>query len=210
MRHGRAAGGEEHALVGGKMNGMREDGMRSQKSSGIVDIRVGFGGGEELRNESNFVEVFGDVGLDWSGRGGGGGKGAKVAEGFGGAGGGEARGDDWPDQGGRWVESADVGDCGFCSGEGGGCGFVAVVFWADSGVIHADAADEGALTLGVADCGEEVGGRDMDGCVVGSTGGAMGEGAGYDAIVDRAGRQRRFRGIILVAEGGFQWKGVCF
>lgn len=169
------------------MHCVREDGVRRQQACRIIDVRIGLGGRKKLCNEGDFVDVFGDVGLDWHGRGCGGGEGAELAEGGVCAGWGEAGGYDGPDEGGGWVEGMDVSDCGFCGGEGGGRGFITVVGWAESWVIHADTADEGALAFCVTDCCKEVRGGDVDCCIVGGAGSAVREGTGYNVIVDCVG-----------------------
>lgn len=103
-----------------------------------------------------------------------------------------------------------------------GSALVAVVGRAGVGVVHADAADEGALAEGEGEGGEEVGGRDVDCGVVGGGGGATGERAGDGARVDcfgagkGVGRGRGGRGGfgrlvhwgVWVAKGGFERESI--
>lgn len=83
---------------------------------------------------------------------------------------------------------------------------VAVVFRAEGRVVHAHAADEGALAAHVAERREEVRRGDVDGGIVGSAGGAVGQGARDDAVVGDASLRRSFVGAVSV--GLFQRKGI--
>lgn len=82
---------------------------------------------------------------------------------------------------------------------GGLSALVAVVLRAHG--VHAYAADEGALTFGEANVSEKVGGRHVDGGVIGCGGGALREGAGHDAVVYAA-------CFGEVGEAGFEREGV--
>lgn len=90
-------------------------------------------------------------------------------------------------------------DAGLAVADGRLGGLVAEVLGAHA--VHADAADEGALATSFAYVGEEVGGGDVEGGVVGAAGGAVAEGAAYDAVVDGLGAVER-------AEAGFHGEGV--
>lgn len=92
-----------------------------------------------------------------------------------------------------------------------GGALVPVVGRTSVGVVHADAADEGALAEGEGEGGEEVGGGYVDCGVVGGSGSATGERAGDDACVDCSGAGKRV-GRGSVGSGGFglvvHWR-VC-
>ena len=82
------------------------------------------------------------------------------------------------------IQGPTVRDGGMCRVERLLGALVAVVVWAGVWVVHADAADEGALAEGEGEGSEEVGGGDVNRGVVGCRGGAGGEGAGDDARID--------------------------
>ena len=113
------------------------------------------------------------------------------------------------------VEGFDIGYCGLRCGDRGLGGCVVVVVWAKGLVVHADAADEGALAAGVAEEGEGIGCGDVDGCEVGGAGCAVGEGARDYLVVDaKSGGGSIVRaclflgGSSLDAEARFDWEGV--
>ena len=78
---------------------------------------------------------------------------------------------------------------------------VAVVVGVEAGHIHADAADKGTLADGETQVGQHVGGGDVDGGIVGCSGGAVGQSAADNGCVDTA-------GPLKVLEAGFDGKCV--
>ena len=72
------------------------------------------------------------------------------------------------------------------AGDSGGGGLT-VVGGVCGGVVHADFADEGALAKIKSCGGEEFGGGDVEGGVVGGCGDALVEGLGYAGGVDGLG-----------------------
>ena len=133
------------------MDRVREHGPRPQQPVRVVDVRVAGLLGEELRHEFDLCEILADVGLDAEGL-----VGCEFpqrGEGGGLAAGGEARGDDGGKEGGGGVEGVAVGDAGLGVGDGFGGAFVAVVRGAHVWVVHADAADVGALAALKGDVG---------------------------------------------------------
>lgn len=91
-------------------------------------------------------------------------------------------------------------------------GFVAVVVLIDAFAVHAHAADEGALAGGVGERGEEVGGGDVDGGVVGCCRGAVaeerGDAAGVDTVGGGEGGERGLEGESVSAEPGEEGGGA--
>ncbi|KAL9122114.1 MAG: hypothetical protein Q9187_001323, partial [Circinaria calcarea] len=191
-----ATASDEGDLGGGKVAGVREEGLGREEAVGVVDGGVGGVGGEEGFDEGELGFGLGDVGLD--GEGGFLVESAEAGEEVGGAGGGEAWGDYGSEEVVEGVNGVDVGDGGFGVCERGGGGGVLVVIRVDVGV-HVAAADEGALAEAEADVGEQVGGRDVGGGVIGGCGGAVGEGAtdaaGVDAFGGGEGGEGRFERI---------------
>ena len=96
-------------------------------------------------------------------------------------------------------------------------GGVSVVGFVD-GTVHVAAADEGALAAGVAEGGEDFGGGDVRGGVVGCCCGAGAEGGCYGAGVDlgwlwrwRRGRLRGERCRCAARRGGLSCRrGRCW
>ena len=100
------------------------------------------------------------------------GEGAELRQRGGGTADGEAGRDDWVDEGAGGVEGAAVCDY-FPGARDSRVGGLTVVFGVCGWVVHADFADEGALAEVVCCVGEEFGGRDMEGGVVGGCGDAL-------------------------------------
>ena len=113
----------------------------------------------------------------------------------------EARGEDRCYEGMLRVERLDVVYCRLGRGQGGRRGRVAVVCRLRLGAVHGAAADEGALSGGEGEAGEEVGRFRGYHRVVGCCCRAVGEGAGDAARVDAAGFGEG-------GEGGFEREGV--
>lgn len=149
-------------------------------------------------DEGYFVQGLGDVRLDVQWRSVGCGEFAETVEGGVAAAWCESGRDDWVDECSVGIDGVDVVDCGLCCVETLFGGLVNVVGWADIFVVHADAADEGALAVGMAECGEGVGGWDVDGCKVGCAGCAVGERASNDLVVDAQSFWRCLFGIGLL------------
>lgn len=94
-------------------------------------------------------------------------------------------------------------------------GLVDIVGWALVGIIHADAADEGALAVRVTEGGESVGCRDVDRCKVRGAGCAVGQSTSDDFIVHAQAFWWCGSGVGLLvlwvgfgAEAGFHGEGV--
>ena len=64
---GRAAGEDGLALFFAEVDRVGEDGLRGEQVMRVVDVGVGFAGGEERLDEGDFAFVFGDVRLDEGG-----------------------------------------------------------------------------------------------------------------------------------------------
>lgn len=187
----RAAPGDERDLGVREVDGVAEDGAGAEEAVAVVHVGVAVALGEHGLDEGELGRVLGDVGLhgeflDVAAAAVGAPQGAEAGHALAGAGGGEARGEDGGDEGEGRVDGADVVDGGAGAGEGLVGGLVAVVGRVHVAVVHADAADEGALAGGEAEVGEQVGGLDVEGGVVGGRRGAVGQRAADAARVHAA------------------------
>lgn len=213
MRDFGPAGADEGAFGGGQVDRVREDRAGREEVVPVVDGGVGGCVWEKLPHEGDLVSVLGDVRLDAEGlaipitplhRGRGRGqlpqrrqRPARTRRR-------EPRRHDRRDEPPLGIDAPDVRDRRLGRGDRLLGRRVAVVSGAEARVVHADAADQGALAAAEAERGEEVGGGDVDGGVVGGAGGAVGEGAGDDSGVGGAGGGV----VVVVAERALQGKGV--